>query len=204
MSSGSQKRQLEEETVEERPKKKMKAEVKKTPEAPPASKVEKKEVAEEEVPVMEEETQSQPAKSPEKSPSTPATKSPSNAKTKDSSTKKKKKKKKKKSYNYTESGLGIKDVKLGEGVEAKTGDTVRLRYIGQLSSTGEIFDKDLADGFTFTVGEGSVVKGLEEGVLGMMKGSKRKLMMPSALAYGNEGSGDKIPPNSDLTFTVEL
>lgn len=116
----------------------------------------------------------------------------------------KKKKKKKSKFTYDEAGLGIRTVKKGTGPAVKEGDTVRIRYIGQLAGKKSIFDKNLTDGFTFTVGEGTVVKGLARGVSGMKKDEKRKLIVPSELAYGKEGSGTEIPPDSDLLFTIEL
>jgi len=116
----------------------------------------------------------------------------------------KKKKKKKSKFTYDEMGLGVRTVKKGTGPAVSEGDTVRIRYIGQLAGKKSIFDKNLTDGLTFTVGEGMVVKGLERGLLGMKKDEKRKLMIPSQLAYGSDGDGNEIPPDSDLLFTVEL
>jgi len=116
----------------------------------------------------------------------------------------KKKKKKKSKFTYDEMGLGVRTVKKGTGPAVSEGDTVRIRYIGQLAGKKSIFDKNLTDGFTFTVGEGKVVKGLERGLLGMKKDEKRKLMIPSQLAYGSEGDGSEIPADADLLFTVEL
>jgi len=117
--------------------------------------------------------------------------------------KKKKKKKKNKKLTMLEGGVGYRVLKPGVGPSIKKGKTVRLRYIGQLKVGKTIFDKNLSDGFTFTVGKGDVIKGWDLGVVGMMLNEKRKLSIPAAMAYGKVGSDD-IPPNSDLLFTVEL
>jgi len=113
-----------------------------------------------------------------------------------------KKKKKKKKFEYRPSGLGVRVVKVGTGAPAKHGDTVRVKYIGQLAAGKTIFDKNLGEGFLFQLGLGEVVPGFEEGIMGMRVGGKRKLTIPSKIAYGSEGN-EKIPPNSDLMFTIE-
>ena len=78
-------------------------------------------------------------------------------------------------------------------------------YIGQLASNQSIFDKSLSgNGFSFTVGDGEVIKGWDMGLIGMKGvGSKRKLWIPPKLAYGNEEQ-EKIPKNSTLLFTIEI
>lgn len=114
-----------------------------------------------------------------------------------------KKKKKKKKFDYRPSGLGVRIVKKGSGAPSKSGDTVRVKYIGQLAQGKTIFDKNLSEGFLFKLGAGDVVPGFDEGISGMTQGEKRKIIVPSKLAYGTEGSEPSIPPNSDLVFTVE-
>jgi len=106
----------------------------------------------------------------------------------------------------TASGLVIEDEKVGTGDTAVAGKDVTVQYVGQLMN-GTIFDasKNHGDtGFTFSLGAGQVIKGWDEGVAGMKVGGKRKLTIPSALAYGNQAVGGVIPANSDLIFEVEL
>lgn len=100
--------------------------------------------------------------------------------------------------------LIIDDVLLGGGVEARTGDTVSVHYIGTLPN-GQEFDNSNKRGepFEFTLGEGRVIKGWEDGVVGMKVGGKRILVIPSDLAYGDAGYGP-IPPKATLVFSIEL
>ena len=102
-------------------------------------------------------------------------------------------------------GLKSEDLKEGTGPAAKSGDKVSVHYTGTLVS-GEKFDSSLDRGtpFEFVLGAGSVIKGWDQGVVGMKKGGKRKLTIPSELGYGERGSGAKIPPNSTLVFEIEL
>jgi FKBP-type peptidyl-prolyl cis-trans isomerase FkpA len=104
----------------------------------------------------------------------------------------------------TDSGLKYQDLKVGEGAAAKKGDTVEVHYTGWLKD-GKKFDSSLdrKEAFSFTLGKRMVIKGWDEGVEGMKVGGKRKLIIPPELAYGAEGKGP-IPPNSELTFEVEL
>ncbi len=97
------------------------------------------------------------------------------------------------------------DLVVGTGGEAKLGDTVSVHYVGTLLN-GEEFDSSLDRGqpFEFTIGEGQVIKGWEQGVPGMKVGGKRKLTIPSSLAYGERSPSPKIPANSALVFEVEL
>jgi FKBP-type peptidyl-prolyl cis-trans isomerase len=70
---------------------------------------------------------------------------------------------------------------------------------------GKQFDSSVGkDPFEFTIGQGSVIKGWDEGVPGMRVGGKRKLTIPWTMAYGEAGSGDKIPPKAALKFDIEL
>ena len=93
----------------------------------------------------------------------------------------------------------------GKGPAAKVGDTVKVHYTGKLMN-GTKFDSSLdrGDPFQFTLGQGMVIKGWDEGVVGMKKGGKRKLTIPADKAYGPSGSPPKIPPNSALVFDIEL
>lgn len=103
--------------------------------------------------------------------------------------------------------LKIEDSVVGGGEEAKAGDSVTVHYVGSLTN-GTVFDASKNhgnDGFTFTLGAGQVIKGWDLGVAGMKVGGKRKLSIPSALAYGDQAiGGGLIPANSDLIFEVEL
>lgn len=98
----------------------------------------------------------------------------------------------------------IDDIKMGDGAEVKTGDTVAVHYIGTLQD-GTEFDnsKKRGEPFTFTVGGGQVIKGWEEGLVGMKVGGQRVLIIPPDKAYGEAGVGP-IPPDATLVFAIEL
>ncbi len=102
--------------------------------------------------------------------------------------------------------LQITDTVVGTGVAAASGDTVTVQYVGSLTN-GTVFDASLkhsADGFTFDLGAGRVIKGWDQGIVGMKEGGKRLLVIPAFLAYGDRAIGDIIPANSTLVFEVEL
>src|SRR5437870_1336694 len=105
----------------------------------------------------------------------------------------------------TPSGLQYEDQTVGGGAEAKAGKTVEVHYTGTLKD-GTKFDSshDRGRPFAFQLGAGRVIKGWDEGVAGMKEGGKRKLVIPSGLAYGKQGAGGVIPPDAGLTFVVEL
>jgi len=100
--------------------------------------------------------------------------------------------------------LQIQDLKIGTGAEAKSGNTVSVHYLGTLLN-GTKFDSsyDRSEPFSFTLGQGRVIAGWEQGIPGMKVGGKRKLTIPSSLAYGTRQTGP-IPANSTLVFEVEL
>ncbi|QCH14385.1 FKBP-type peptidyl-prolyl cis-trans isomerase [Synechococcus sp. CB0101] len=92
----------------------------------------------------------------------------------------------------------------GSGSGAKPGQTVVVHYRGTFEN-GQEFDSSYGrDPFSFPLGLGRVIKGLDEGVVGMKVGEKRTLVVPPALAHGERGVGDKIPPNTTLIFDIEL
>ncbi len=101
--------------------------------------------------------------------------------------------------------LLIEDLTVGEGSEAVSGKEVTVHYTGWLTD-GEKFDssKDRKQPFTFPLGAGHVIKGWDQGVVGMKAGGVRKLTIPAALGYGARGAGGVIPPNATLVFEVEL
>lgn len=106
----------------------------------------------------------------------------------------------------TASGLTYFDMQEGTGPEARRGDKVEVHYTGWLVSNGQKFDssRDRGQTFVFTIGQGDVIKGWDEGVAGMKVGGKRRLVIPPKLGYGPQGSPPKIPPSADLKFEVEL
>ena len=94
----------------------------------------------------------------------------------------------------------------GKGREAKTGDAVSVQYTGTLLD-GTKFDSSYDHGgepFKFTLGQGQVIKGWDEGVVGMKVGGKRRLRIPPDLGYGANGSPPTIPPDAGLVFEIEL
>jgi FKBP-type peptidyl-prolyl cis-trans isomerase len=106
----------------------------------------------------------------------------------------------------TPSGLIYWDIRVGNGELAKEGSHVRVHYTGWLTS-GKKFDSsvDAGKAFDFTIGNGEVIKGWEEGVAGMKVGGKRQLRIPPDLGYGADGTpGGPIPPNATLIFDVQL
>jgi peptidylprolyl isomerase len=98
----------------------------------------------------------------------------------------------------------VEDIVVGEGDEVQSGDTVVVHYAGRLQS-GEEFDNSQRRGqpFSFTVGAGQVIKGWEEGLIGMKVGGERVLVIPPDKGYGAAGIGP-IPPNATLVFSIQL
>lgn len=102
--------------------------------------------------------------------------------------------------------LVIEDIHAGEGAEATKGSKVAVHYVGVAFSSGEEFDAswDRGQPFLFTLGKGHVIPGWDTGVLGMKVGGRRKLTIPSAMAYGARGAGAAIRPHEPLVFVVDL
>jgi FKBP-type peptidyl-prolyl cis-trans isomerase FkpA len=106
----------------------------------------------------------------------------------------------------------IVDVAIGAGDAIAAGKTAVVHYTGWLfektatDNKGSKFDssRDRGEPFRFPVGGGQVIKGWDEGVVGMKVGGQRRLVIPSDKGYGASGAGDKIPPNATLLFDVEL
>jgi FKBP-type peptidyl-prolyl cis-trans isomerase len=101
--------------------------------------------------------------------------------------------------------LEILELKEGTGTEARAGHSVTVHYVGTLTS-GKKFDssRDRGDGFKFKLGAGQVIKGWDQGVVGMKIGGLRKLTIAPELGYGSRGFPPVIPPDSTLVFEVEL
>ena len=101
--------------------------------------------------------------------------------------------------------LKVEILNEGQGKAAENGDNVSVHYIGTLED-GTKFDSSIERGipFDFDLGAGQVIKGWDLGVLGMKIGEKRKLIIPSQLAYGENGIPGAIPPNATLIFEVEI
>jgi peptidylprolyl isomerase len=104
------------------------------------------------------------------------------------------------------------DTTLGEGAEAQAGQTVIVHYTGWLydevaaDNKGTKFDSSLDrnEPFDFPLGGGRVIKGWDEGVVGMQEGGQRTLVIPPEMGYGSRGAGGVIPPNATLIFDVKL
>jgi FKBP-type peptidyl-prolyl cis-trans isomerase len=106
----------------------------------------------------------------------------------------------------TADGLQYWEIRIGTGEVAKEGSHVRVHYTGWLT-TGKKFDSSVDAGtpFDFTIGNGEVIKGWEEGVAGMKVGGKRQLRIPPELGYGASGTpGGPIPANATLIFDIQL
>lgn len=105
----------------------------------------------------------------------------------------------------TPSGLKYQELAVGDGAAAKSGDYVEVLYTGTLDN-GKQFDsaQNRSDPPEFLLGRGQVIKGWDEGLIGMKVGGKRKLIVPPDLGYGKLGKPPQIPANSTLVFVVEL
>jgi FKBP-type peptidyl-prolyl cis-trans isomerase len=108
--------------------------------------------------------------------------------------------------------MEIVDLQSGAGATIAAGQKAVVQYTGWLYETsaadkkGKEFDssKNAGQPFRFTLGAGQVIKGWDQGVLGMRVGGKRRLTIPADLAYGDAGAGGVIPPGATLIFDVDL
>ena len=102
-------------------------------------------------------------------------------------------------------GLVYVDLVEGTGPSPHSGQTLVTSYVGRFLN-GARFDSsaDHSRPFSFQIGKGQLIKGWEEGLLTMKVGGKRKLIIPSSLAYGPMGLPPIIPPDTTLIFEVEL
>lgn len=108
-------------------------------------------------------------------------------------------------FIQTPGKLQIKDVQEGKGPAVQIGDILTVDYTGKLLD-GKVFDSSVGreTKFQFIVGAGQVIKGWDQGLIGMKAGGKRELTIPSDLAYGDNGAGEDIPPKATLKFDIDL
>ncbi len=103
--------------------------------------------------------------------------------------------------------LVTKDLIVGTGPAAKSGSQVTVNYVGVLYKGGKEFDSSWKTGKPFgpfALGQGQVIKGWDQGLVGMKVGGRRELIIPASLAYGAQGSPPTIPANAALVFVVDL
>ncbi len=105
----------------------------------------------------------------------------------------------------TASGLKYTEIKEGSGTTATNGKKVMVHYVGTLEN-GKVFDSstDKNQPLSFTLGSGEMIQGLDEGILNMKVGGRRKLVIPPNLAWGSDGAQGVIPPNATVIFDIEL
>jgi peptidylprolyl isomerase len=107
-------------------------------------------------------------------------------------------------YQRTETGLFWRDLKVGDGAEVASGQTVSVHYDGYLPD-GTLFESSRSgEPITFPVGTGLVIDGWDQGLLGMRVGGDRRLIIPPTLGYGAAGRAPAIPPNATMVFTVTM
>jgi FKBP-type peptidyl-prolyl cis-trans isomerase FkpA len=101
--------------------------------------------------------------------------------------------------------LQTTDLTVGNGKAAKNGDCLVVKYYGTLATNGVKFDENYTQptAFAFTLGQGQVIQGWDQGLVGMKIGGERRLVIPATMAYGSTGSG-AIPANAALVFYVRL
>lgn len=101
--------------------------------------------------------------------------------------------------------LETTDLKEGTGTPVKSGDCLTVKYYGTLATDGKVFDEDFdkSQALKFPLGQGTVIPGWDQGLVGMKVGGTRRIVVPSELAYKDRATGS-IPANSDLVFVVNL
>jgi peptidylprolyl isomerase len=101
--------------------------------------------------------------------------------------------------------LVVKDIVVGKGRAAKKGDQLSMQYVGVTFDDGQEFDSSWDSGtpFDLTLGQGMVIKGWDQGLVGIKTGGRRELIIPAKLAYGAQGRPPSIPPNAALVFIVD-
>ncbi len=101
--------------------------------------------------------------------------------------------------------LVVQDLIEGSGASVTSGDQISVEYVGVLFKNGKEFDSSWGKRpFAVPIGQGQVIPGWDQGLLGMKVGGRRKLVVPADLAYGAQGSPPKIGPNEPLIFDVDL
>ena len=102
--------------------------------------------------------------------------------------------------------LEVTDLRVGTGTEATAGRTLDVRYTGWLYDNRRTDNKGIqfdSGTYTLVLGAGGVIRGWDQGLVGMKVGGQRRLVIPASLGYGNQGAGI-IPPGASLVFDVEL
>ena len=102
--------------------------------------------------------------------------------------------------------LVLEDITVGDGAEATSGTSIAAHYVGVVWSTGQQFDSsyDRGEPIEFPLGGGMVIKGWDDGIVGMKVGGRRRITIPPHLGYGARGAGGVIKPNETLVFVVDL
>ena len=108
--------------------------------------------------------------------------------------------------DFVPAALVQEDLVVGAGTRAAAGDDVVVHYVGWMAEGMQQFDSSRArrDPLDFSLGAGDLIKGFDQGVIGMRVGGKRRLIIPPELAYAEHGCGGVIPPQATLVFEVEL
>ena len=104
-------------------------------------------------------------------------------------------------------GLQSRDIVQGKGKAAAAGDKLSVQYVGVSWSTGQEFDSSWSRGkqpFEFQLGQGMVIPGWDQGLVGMKQGGRRELVVPPDMAYGPQGQPPAIGPNETLIFIIDL
>ena len=101
--------------------------------------------------------------------------------------------------------LVVRDIVKGKGRAAKKGDQLTMQYVGVTFADGQEFDASWDSGspFEFKLGNGDVIKGWDQGLVGIKPGGRRELIIPAKLGYGAQGQPPDIPPNAALVFVVD-